>query len=86
MDVLASDVYGAYEQSHHDDLLVLAEGKPIALGEVGGLPTPEVLQAQPMWVWFMQWSDLLERSNKVEGIRALYDFPRVLTLDEVELK
>ena len=86
VDILASDVYRTYEQSHYDDLLALAEGKPIALGEVGTLPTPEILESQPRWGWFMQWSDLLERSNKPEGIKAIYGSPRVLTLDEVELK
>jgi len=37
-DILASDVYGPYKQSHHDDLAALAGGKPIALGEVGRVP------------------------------------------------
>jgi mannan endo-1,4-beta-mannosidase len=38
-DILATDVYGEFKQSYHDDLAVLANGKPIALGEVGRVPS-----------------------------------------------
>lgn len=51
VDVLAADVYGGdFKPGHHDDLRKLAAGKPIALGEVGEMPTPSVLEAQPGWV------------------------------------
>ena len=83
VDVLAADVYGAnYKPGHHDDLLKLAAGKPIALGEVGEMPTPAVLDAQPGWVWFMTWPSHLEQNNPPERIKALYSDPRVLTRDE----
>jgi len=85
VDVLAADVYRSdYKQSHHDDLIQLAEMKPICLGEVGGLPTPEILNEQPNWTWFMSWGNLLIRSNPEEAIINLYEAPQVLTLDEVE--
>jgi mannan endo-1,4-beta-mannosidase len=84
VDVLAADVYRSdYRLSHQDDLLSLAKGKPIALGEVGGLPTAEILEIQPYWEWFMSWGFLLLRSNPEEKIRELYGSPQVLTLDEV---
>ena len=84
VDVLAADVYrNDYRQSHHDDLISLAKGKPIALGEVGGLPDPEIFDNQPDWEWFMSWGNLLTRSNKDEVIIKLYNSPRVLTLDEI---
>jgi mannan endo-1,4-beta-mannosidase len=86
VDILAADVYrNDYKQSHHDDLRILAEGKPIVLGEVGGLPAPEILDAQPYWEWFMSWGYLLILSNSEEAIIELYNSPRVLTLDEVKL-
>ena len=48
VDILAADVYrNDYKQSHHDDLIQLAGNKTIALGEVGGLPDPEILSEQP---------------------------------------
>ncbi|GHU14519.1 hypothetical protein FACS189441_4340 [Betaproteobacteria bacterium] len=68
VDILSADVYGAWEQSHHDDLLALAAGKPISLGEVGTIPTDSVYQVQPEWAWFMVWG------------YCIYDFRRAATL------
>jgi mannan endo-1,4-beta-mannosidase len=73
VDVLAADVYhDDYRQSHHDHLQKLAEGRPIALGEVGHLPSADVLQSQPGWSWVMPWGGLLFRFNTRENIRAIY--------------
>lgn len=85
VDVLAADVYRKdYKQSHHDDLLALAGDKPIALGEVGGLPDVTLLEEQPYWSWFMTWGYFMVfRDNTVEHVRELYNHPRVLTLDEI---
>ena len=84
VDVLASDVYhNDYKQSHHDDLLALAQGKPIALGEVGEMPTPGILNKQPGWTWFMGWTNFLHDANHPDSVRALYNSPRTITLDEI---
>ncbi|WKN44979.1 glycosyl hydrolase [Tunicatimonas pelagia] len=84
VDVLAADVYhNDYRQSHHDELLELAEGKPIALGECGTAPTPAILSQQPQWAWFMIWTHFLWTHNRPEDIIKLYDDPRVMTLNEV---
>jgi mannan endo-1,4-beta-mannosidase len=69
-----------------DDLVRLAGGKPVALGEVGDLPTPEILDRQPQWRWFMTWTNFLENNNTPEEILALYRSPRVLTRDEVKIR
>ncbi len=85
VDVLAADVYhNDYRSSHHDDLLELAAGKLIALGEVGELPTPEILQQQPQWVWFMGWANWLFKANEPEAVKALYNSPRVLSMQDVQ--
>ena len=85
VDVLAADVYhNDYKQSHHDDLLKLAQGKPIALGEVGQMPTPEVLNKQPKWTWFMGWAEFLTTANITDSVKNLYNSPRALTLKEVK--
>lgn len=48
VDILAADVYANdYGQSHHDELLDLADGRPIALGEMGVLPTAAILDSPP---------------------------------------
>ncbi len=85
VDVLAADVYhNDYRQSHHDDLLELADGKPIGLGEVGVLPTPEILEQQPMWTWFMCWANWIWTHNTPEQVRELYESPRVVTLGDLK--
>lgn len=86
VDILAADVYrNDYKQSHHDELIELGEGKPIALGEVGNIPTPEILEKQPNWTWYMPWGWLHFRSNKDSLIQIMMNSERVLTLDEIEV-
>lgn len=87
VDVLAADVYNNdYRRSHHDQLIELGGGKPIALGEVGILPSPFLLQQeQPQWVWFMAWREFLTQKNDEDFIRHLYEHPFVFTTDEVDL-
>jgi mannan endo-1,4-beta-mannosidase len=79
VDVLAADVYhDDWRQSHHDSLVELADGRPIAIGECGQLPTPAILAAQPRWSWFMPWGNLALAWNTPEKIRDLYADRRVL--------
>lgn len=78
VDVLAADVYADdYRQSHHDELVELAGERPIALGEVGVMPTPLTLEKQPRWAWFMTWTTFLTDANDPDSVRALYASPRV---------
>jgi len=87
VDILAADVYkNDFKQSHHDDLLTLAEGKLIALGEVGKMPTPEILDEQPEWLWFMTWAKFIWSVNPRQETRKLYNSERVLTLQDLEHK
>ncbi len=87
VDVLAADVYRQdYKQSHHNDLMKLANGKLIALGEVGELPKIEHIEAQPNWSWFMCWGYFIDKYNDSTLVKAVYNHPKVLTLDEIDLK
>jgi mannan endo-1,4-beta-mannosidase len=82
VDILATDIYrGDYQDRHYEELLAVAEGKPIALGEIGAVPDPTLLDRQPKWTWFMIWPDFLDRDNSPEAIRALYQHRRVLSLE-----
>ncbi len=84
VDVLAADVYKYdFKRSHHDDLLRLANGKLIALGETGRAPSPEILDEQPQWSWFMIWSTFVWAKNDPDSLRALAASPRVLNLEDV---
>ncbi len=83
VDVLATDVYhNDYRQSHHDELLVLGQGKLIAIGECGKLPTPELLEQTNKYVWFMEWASWLWTANEPKDVKRLYHDERVITLDE----
>ena len=83
VDVLAADVYHRdYRQSHHDELAALAKGKLIALGEVGEVPSPQILERQPLWTWFMVWANFVDTHNTPAEMKALYNSPRVLTHEE----
>lgn len=85
VDILATDVYHFdYEQKDYQQLLDLADGKPIALGEVGQLPVPHILEAQPEWKWFMVWSGWLETANTEEGIKNIYELPQIITREELK--
>lgn len=84
VDVLAADIYhNDYRQIHHDRLVELAQGKPIALGEVGEVPSPMILSQQPMWTWFMLWYRSVDIHNTPAQIRELYNNPRVLSHEDV---
>jgi len=83
VDVLAADVYKKdFKQSHYDDLLALADGKLIALGEIGKPPTTQQLSDQPMWSWFMMWASWPIRYVEPEALNELYHHELVVNFDE----
>lgn len=84
-DVLSVDVYGEFKQSYYHDLLALAAGKPVALGEVGGVPSPVVLKEQPKYAWFMTWSEFIEMNNPLDAVRAAYNDPHALHRDDARV-
>lgn len=84
VDVLAADVYHFdYSQKEYNNLLDLADGKLIALGEVGEMPSITVLKAQPKWVWFMIYANYLQSENSPDKVKDIYEYPPVLSLEEV---
>ncbi|SFB84339.1 mannan endo-1,4-beta-mannosidase [Zunongwangia mangrovi] len=87
VDILATDVYHYdYEQKDYESLLKLADGKPIALGEVGQLPKTNILERQPKWSWFMVWSDWIETANTNERVQNVFDFHKTINRNEISLK
>jgi mannan endo-1,4-beta-mannosidase len=65
----------------------VARGKPIALAEVGSVPTPAVLQRQPEWVWFMVWAEYLKdpQFNTDDSVKATYYLNNVLHQGDIDL-
>jgi mannan endo-1,4-beta-mannosidase len=84
-DVVTMDIYGEFKQEYYTSILALAGDKPIALGEVGGLPSPEVLQKQPRWTYFMCWSEFIQEHNPLDLVIAVYHAPMVLTREDARL-
>jgi mannan endo-1,4-beta-mannosidase len=85
VDVLATDVYHFdYEQKDYNELLDLAKGKLIALGECGGLPNAQILQVQPKFTWFMVWGSFIKHDNPPGRVKEIYNLPQVITHDEVK--
>lgn len=85
VDVLATDVYHFdYEQKDYNELLDLAHGKLIALGECGELPKPEILEVQPKFTWFMVWANWIKIDNTPRRVIEIYNHPQVITHDEVK--
>lgn len=84
VDILAADVYhNDYRQSHHDQLLTLAEGKLIALGEIGEVPSPEIFEQQNQWVWFMVWAEYNLTHNTPQQLNDLFNYHCVLNLKDL---
>ena len=84
VDILATDVYkNGFAQNDYDQLLALAGDKPIALGEVGMPPTPDILRQQPRWTWFMMWGENGGGYQGAQALRTLYESEEALTLDEL---
>ena len=71
VDIIATDVYTeGFSMENYEQMLELAGNKPIALGEVGQVPGPDIIEEQPKWTWFMQWGD---PGGFGAGFRSAYD-------------
>ncbi len=77
-DIVTMDIYGKFDQSYYTSMLALAEDKPIALAEVGAMPSLEVLAQQPRWAYFMMWSGMGEATNSPELLQAMFHARNVL--------
>ena len=76
-DVVTMDIYGKFELPYYDSMLKLADDKPIALAEVGAMPSLDVLAQQPRWAYFMMWSGM-EAVNSPEQLQAMFHAPNML--------
>ena len=54
-----------------------------AIGECSELPGIAILNAQPRWVLFMPWAELVKEANNREEIVSIYNNPGLLTLDDM---
>lgn len=84
VDILAADIYdNDFKQSYYEDLLKLADGKPIGIGESGQLPSPEVLSStQNKWVYMMTWGKMLTENNTPERIKSFMKAPFTVSRED----
>ncbi|WP_405014677.1 glycosyl hydrolase [Kitasatospora sp. NBC_01539] len=93
VDIVSTDSYppagdhGAVSGTY-DRLVALGrDTKPVALGEVGTIPDPDLLRAyRADWSWFVTWSGgfLTDgASNSQDFLKRVYNDPYVVTLDEL---
>jgi mannan endo-1,4-beta-mannosidase len=59
VDVVSYDNYRPLSERYYHEIMALADGKPVALGEVGAPPSAEVLKSQPKWAFFMVWGGMV---------------------------
>lgn len=89
VDVASLDVWVKMEPSWSDyqAMLGVAGGRPISLAEVGRVPSPALITAQPRWSWFMVWAEWLTDPayNNNAAVQQTYFHPRVLNRGEIDL-
>lgn len=82
LDILSLDVYGSdFRQAYYDSLLALSKGKPVALGEVGNPPSPEVLRNQPRWAYWVIWAGMAQNLSRSQ-YRKLISVPEILSRED----
>jgi len=89
VDVATLDAWSNKQPTaeYYQAMLSVAGGKPIALAEVGTVPTPQTLAAQPRWTYFSVWIGWLTDPawNDNESVKRTYYDGRVLNRGEVHL-
>lgn len=87
VDVVSLDAwYKNYPSTaDYQQIQAIAGSKPIALAEMGKVPTPAFLASQPRWSYFMVWSEQLQNENTNAEIQASYFAAPVLNRGEVTL-
>lgn len=73
VDMVTYDNYRSLDDRYYHEILTIANGKPIALGEVGSAPSADVLKAQPKWTFFMIWGGMAN-----DRIKDIYANPYVI--------
>ncbi|MGA7341642.1 MAG: glycosyl hydrolase [Terracidiphilus sp.] len=87
VDVLTMDIYGPYRQEFYASMVALADPlhKPIALAEVGAMPTLATLAEEPRWAYFMMWSGMAEGFNTAEQLQAIFHAPNIVNRGDSRL-
>ncbi len=83
-DIFGFDIYDkGYDISWYNYILPIVGDKPMAIGECSRLPSPEILEEQPRWIFFMPWAELVKQANTKEEIIEIYEHPSVISREEM---
>lgn len=84
-DIFSVDVYNSdgFTTQKYETAIIIAEDKPIAIGECEKLPTSIQLASQQRWVFVMSWAELTFSSNTNASIRSLYSASNIITRDKL---
>jgi hypothetical protein len=87
VDVLTMDIYGPFSQELYDQMVALADPlhKPIALAEIGAMPSLTTLAAQPRWAYFMMWSGFAEGANSLDQLQTIFHAPNIVNRGDSRL-
>ena len=87
VDITGADSYndGANARLYKLVTNIVGEKMPVCFHECGRIPTVDQLQKNNAnWVWFMTWhTDHITSGNDVNDLKAIYNDPYVITLDEL---
>ena len=93
VDVVATDIYfNKYNEAHLQALRKIAGEKPIAIGEISGLPPMDELKTTYTdFIWFMGWRKLFfldlnedEEGQDTETLKKIFYDDYVINLDDLE--
>lgn len=88
VDVVSLDSwYKSYPSAaDYQQIQAIAKTKPMAIAEMGTVPTEAFLASQPKWSYFMIWSEYINNgTNSNAAIQATYNNPRVLNQGQVAI-
>lgn len=89
VDVASLDIWVNKQPNdqHYQKMLDVAQGKPIALAEVGSVPSPDVLNRQNKWIWFMVWAEYLKDPsyNSDQSVKDTYYLARTLRQGDIDI-
>lgn len=87
IDLAILDSDGEPTEENYMKIQDIAEGKPVALGAVKSIPTPELLEYQSKWLWFMVYAEYLKdpEYNTDERIRETYDWSKALNQGQLNI-
>ena len=84
-DLMTLDVYNGdgFTLKKYNAMLDVAGDRLIGIAETGTIPSSATLLAQPRWVYFSGWAELVQSSNSTVQINDAYTASNILSRDRM---